>query len=422
MRLGIVGGGIAGLGCAAELYKEHEITVFDRNSYPGGHSNTIEVDEDGRAVAIDTGFMVYNCETYPNLCRLFKALAVESFATDMSFSVQHGPRNIEWCGSSFDQLFGQRRNLFDARFWKFVLELDRFNKQAELDWNTPLIAELNIHEYVRKRGFSRELLDLYLLPMSSAIWSTPPDVMESFPASTLLTFFHNHRFNAGLKGHIQWYTIRGGSKEYVRKLIAPFRDRIKLNAAVARVRTTSTAVEVVCANGESLQFDKVIIAAHADEALAMLDQPDELESNLLENFRYSKSSTLLHTDENVMPATKKCWAAWNYRIEESREKLAPTTHYWMNRLQQVSDNKNYFVSLNADDLIAPDKILRSMVYTHPTFDRQTSLAQKELHRLNEQNRKIHFCGSYFSYGFHEDAYTSALRLGSAFRGEPACVR
>lgn len=421
-KLAIVGAGIAGLGCAHHLQKEYDITVFDGNTHAGGHSNTIDVDENGKNVAIDTGFMVYNPVTYPNLTRLFLELGVSSFATDMSFSVQHKPKDIEWCGSSLDQVFGQRKNLLRPRFWKFAFELDRFNKQAELDTGKDWVEDITIRQYADKHNFSREMLDLYLLPMGSAIWSTPPDVMLEFPASTLLRFFHNHRFNAGLDGHLQWFTVTGGAKEYVKKLIAPFANRVKLGNAVVSVEDRDHQVDVVLSNGERLQFDLVIIAAHADEALRLRTSATELETNLLSKFSYSTNDTLLHTDQSVMPSSKRCWAAWNYRIENGSTGLVPTTHYWMNRLQKVSQHRNYFVSLNANHLIDEKSILKRITYTHPTFNNEANRAQKELYRLNQAGNRIRYCGSYFKYGFHEDAYTSALTLSQSLLGEPICSR
>lgn len=418
-RVAIVGAGIAGLGSAHLLQNQFDVTVFDGNSYAGGHTNTVEVDEDGKAVPIDTGFMVYNPVTYPNLTRLFLDLGVSSFATDMSFSVQH--RSTEWCGSSLNQVFGQRKNLLNPSFWQFAFELDRFNKQAELDYNQPWVEDLTIQGYANRHGFSRQLLDLYLLPMGSAIWSTPPSTMLQFPAATLLRFFHNHRFNAGLDGHLQWFTVTGGAKEYVKKLTAPFAHKIKLGVPVFRVLEREGKVRVTLANNEQHEFDLVIMAAHADESLKMLSAPSELEQNLLKHFEYSTNHTLLHTDRKVMPSTERCWAAWNYRIEQQNGSLIPTTHYWMNRLQNVSNRKNYFVSLNADHLVDERTILKRITYTHPVFDKHTAQAQRDLHLLNSDDRLIRFCGSYFAYGFHEDAYTSAVNLCSKLLGEPVCT-
>lgn len=420
--IAIVGAGIAGLGCAYLLNRHYNITLFDGNAHAGGHSNTVCVDEEGQSIPIDTGFMVYNHQTYPGLTKLFQDLGVDTFATDMSFSMHHKPRRIEWCGSSLNQVFGQRKNIFNPSFWRFVLELDRFNKQAEEDYSAQWIADIDIFEYCRKRGFGQDLLDLYLLPMGSAIWSTPPDTMRKFPAATLLRFFHNHRFNSGLNGHLQWFTIKGGSREYVKRMIGPLADRVRLATPVQAVRTVSNGVELQV-QGQPLFYDLAIVATHADEALKLLEHPGELEQQLLGKFSYSRSSTWLHTDSIVMPESRRCWASWNYKLEEINEQLVPTTHYWMNNLQQVSRKRDYFVSLNADHLVDRATVLKELSYTHPTFTNETRNAQSDLHLLNAPDRSIRFCGSYFGYGFHEDAYRSALELCSPLlSGEPACIK
>lgn len=421
-RLAIVGTGIAGLGCAHNLHKDYDLTIFEKNSYVGGHTNTVDANEDGQTIAIDTGFMVFNHETYPNLTRLFQSLNVDTKPTDMSISVQSHAHNIEWCGSSINQVFGQRKNLVSPRFWKLMLDLNRFNTQAEADVSNESVQALTVAEYVRYRTFGDDLLDMYLVPMASAIWSMPPSATKSFPVSTLLRFFHNHRFNSGLNGHLKWFTVVNGSREYVKKLIAPFSDRIRLNSPVLQIKRTNSSICVTTPHGKEF-FDQVILASHADESLELIDRPTALEIELLKEFSYQTNDATLHTDTSVMPKTKRCWAAWNYRFGKTVDDNAPpTTHYWMNRLQGVSQKRDYFVSLNSDAIIDPSKIIKQIKYKHPTYTLDSIAAQARLQELNNQpGQQLLFCGSYFKYGFHEDAFTSALTLCRQLKREVAPV-
>lgn len=372
--------------------------------------------EDGRDVPIDTGFMVFNHETYPNLVRLFAELGVETKKTDMSFSVQHVPSNLEYNGGSLDLLFGQRRNLFRPRHWLMLRAIDRFNKEAPAALDDPRWAEMSLRDYVAARGYGEDMLKLYLVPMASAVWSTPPEKIDAFPAMTLLRFWRNHGF-LGLDTQHQWWTVCGGAKSYVAKMTARFRDRIRTGRKVVRVIRDGTGVKIRDAGGREEQFDKVILACHGDQALALLDVPAGLEARLLPHFKYQPNTATLHTDERFMPRTRRCWASWNYRIDESG---APQTHYWMNRLQGVSDRVNYLVSLNCHGQIAPEKVLRRMDYEHPLFDLAAIRAQKELPALNQisPSQTTYFAGAWFKYGFHEDGFTSAIECARAVAREP----
>ena len=417
--LAIIGTGIAGLGCAYFLHDRFGSTLFELEKHIGGHTNTVMVEEAGRAVPIDTGFMVFNRVTYPNLTRLFRELDVETKPASMSFSVQHTPTGLEYNGGSPNLLFGRRRNLVSLRYWRMLLQIRRFNGEALAALDDPKYADYSLRDYVAERRYGDDMLNLYLNPMSSAVWSTPPDLMLEFPAMTLLRFWHNHGF-LGLHTQHPWFTVVGGAKSYVEKITAPLGDRVKQQKVTRVARTNGTAI-VSTASGATTTFDKVILACHADQALKLLADPTDLESRLLREFRYQPNTATLHTDSSLMPRTRRCWASWNYRLDLARDgKVIPTTHYWMNSLQGVSENENYFVSLNAHDRIAPAKILRRIEYEHPVFNLAAIAAQKELPQLNRlaTSQTTYFAGAWFKYGFHEDGLNSALECARAITGEP----
>jgi predicted NAD/FAD-binding protein len=410
-RVAIIGTGIAGLGCAHFLHSSYDLTLFEAGDYAGGHSNTVLLPEPGRAepVAVDTGFMVFNRVTYPLLCRLFEVLGVETKPTSMSFSVRDAKSSLEYCGSSVNRLFAQRRNLLRPRFYRMLASIGRFNGEAAAALSDPGVQDQTLGEYVRARGYGRDFLELYLKPMSSAVWSTPPALMETFPAATLLRFFHNHGF-LGLHSQHPWYTVSGGSRRYVEKLTSPWRDRIRLGSPAARVTRPGSGVRIRLASGETHVFEKVILACHADQALALLGDPTPDESRLLGEFRYQRNPATVHTDSSVMPRTRLAWSSWNYEIARDGQ---CATHYWMNSLQGVSDKVDYFVSINRPEAIDPARVLRRISYDHPLFSLGAMRAQSELPGLNEHSGAetgTYYAGSYFRYGFHEDALLSAVRL------------
>lgn len=417
--LAIIGTGISGLGCAYFLYERFNLSLFDGNSHAGGHTNTITVDEEGVPIPIDTGFMVFNRVTYPNLTRMFGELGVGIMPSPMSFSVQHVPSGLEYNGGSLDLLFGQRRNLLRPRHWRLLAQIDRFNREALEGLEDPQYLRHTLREYVEQRGYGADMLNLYLIPMGAAVWSAPPDRMLDFPAMTLLRFWKNHGF-LGLHTQHPWLTVKGGAKTYVSRLTLPFRDRIALENRAVRVRREERQATVEFADGTRRAFDKVILACHADQALALLADPTEAEARLLREFRYQPNTATLHTDPSFMPRTRRCWASWNYRIDAAPDgSLLPTTHYWMNSLQRVSERRNYFVSLNCHDRVAPDKVLRRIEYEHPLFTRGAVAAQRELPALNRisPDQTIYYAGAWFKYGFHEDGFTSGLECARAITGE-----
>ncbi len=408
-KLAIIGTGIAGMGCAHFLQKKYDLSIFEQNTYIGGHTNTLTVNEDGTDVYLDTGFMVFNFETYPHLCGLFEEIKAPIMKTDMSFSVQHRASGLEYCGSGINGLFAQRKNIFNLRYIKMLLEISRFNKISVQILEDKRYENYSLIQFIKEFGFSEDMLWKYLVPMSSAVWSTPMDKMLDFPALTLIRFFKNHGF-LGLNTQHQWYTLKNGSQSYREILIHPFRDKIQVDNAALRVEKKNSKAVVHLKDGSKQEFDKVIFACHADQALALLAEASPLEKRLLSAFKYQKNSATVHTDESVMPKNRRTWSSWNYRIEDINGKQTPTTIYWMNRLQGVSKKKNYFVSINAfPNSIAKEKLIKEIDYEHPLFDLEAIKAQKELPSLNE-NGPLYYCGSYFKYGFHEDAFKSAVEL------------
>ena len=301
-KLAIIGTGISGLGCAHFLQRDFDVTLFEQNPYTGGHTNTVTVPEagTGRPLPIDTGFMVFNYETYPHLTRLFGELQVPVKKTSMSFSVRHEDSGLEFAGSSLNHLFAQRRNLFRPRFLRMLLSIDRFNREAIEALADPAWADVTLADYVRRRGYGADFLDLYLVPMSSAVWSTPPDRMLTFPATTLLRFFHNHGF-LGLHTQHQWWTVDGGAQGYVRRLTFPWRERIRHDAKVVGVRRAPGGVTLTLHTGATEHFDRVILACHADQSLALLADPTPEEWRLLGEFKYQPNVAMLQTDHPVMP-------------------------------------------------------------------------------------------------------------------------
>jgi predicted NAD/FAD-binding protein len=418
--LAIIGTGIAGLGCAHFLHRRFDLTLFERNAHAGGHTNTLDVQEPGRTVPFDTGFMVFNRVTYPYLCALFEELKVPVQRTDMSFSVQHCPTGLEYSGSSLNHLFAQRRNLLRPGYWRLLLQINRFNEEAVPALSQPEWEGVTVGDYVDRRGYGQDFLDLYLVPMSSAVWSTPPDRMREFPARTLIRFFHNHGF-LGLKTQHPWWTVTRGAREYVRRLIPPFENRIHRDLPAVSVRREGGKAVVTTADGRSARFDKVILASHADESLRMLSDADAEERRILGEFHYQPNLATVHSDPSVMPRAPLAWSAWNYRIARRPDgSIRPQTVYWMNRLQGLDTSTPYFVSINGEHEVDPARVHRTLPYEHPLFSLGAIRAQAELPGLNRRSpdQAVHFAGSYFRYGFHEDAFGSAVDLSRVLLGEP----
>ena len=407
-RIAVVGSGVAGLSAAWLLSQRHEVTLFDQNGYLGGHSNTVEVMGERGPVAVDTGFIVYNALNYPNLVRLFEHLDVDTEASDMSFAVTLRGGELEYAGTNLAGLFAQSSNLLRPRFWRMLADLHRFYRQAQSYRAEAARDRLSIGELLDRHKHSAAFRDDHLMPMAGAIWSATDAQMAAYPATAFIDFFANHGL-IQYANRPQWRTVVGGSREYVRRLVAGISGGAQLRARVISITRDDAGVSVGLADGRRLPFDQVVIAAHADQALGLLEQPSADESRLLGAFRYSRNRAVLHRDPGLMPVRRAAWASWNYL--SAPDSLAVT--YWMNQLQPLPTRQQLFVTLNPPR--EPRAIEREFSYEHPLFDLAALDAQRELARL-QGVRRTWFCGSYFGYGFHEDALESGLWVAEALGG------
>ncbi|MCL4138890.1 UNVERIFIED_CONTAM: hypothetical protein GTU68_050715 [Idotea baltica] len=394
------------------LAQRYEILLIDSNDYIGGHTNTVPVKNEatGTLTAVDTGFIVYNEPNYPHLVGLFDSLGVATRATDMTFSASIANSGLEYAGNNLDTLFAQRKNLLSPRFLKLVYDIVKFNRHAKaLLKDDDASSTLTLGEFLADMRIGKAMQNDYLLPMAAAIWSCPPQQMQSFPAKSFAQFFDNHGL-LNVKDRPQWRTVVGGSRCYVDKLLASFQGQVITNNGVRKIDRQADGITLFLEDGQQHKVDQVVIATHADQALSLLENPNEQEQNLLSSFRYQSNDTYLHTDANLMPKQRKVWSCWNYLAKQSGEVLpSVSVTYWMNALQGLDQSENYFVSLNPLQTIDADKIIRRIHYMHPVFDHQAMAAQKQLHSLQGQH-KTWFAGSYFGYGFHEDALRSAVSI------------
>ncbi len=414
-KLVVIGSGIAGMSAAYFLQDKFDVTLLEKNNYIGGHTNTVYVKEDDRQLPIDTGFMVFNEITYPNLIKLFNKLKVNYKNTDMSFAVKHMGTGLEYNGSSMSGLFSQRKNIFKPSFWKLLFEINRFNKLAPSLLNLKGFENLSIKDFISEYEFSKAFLNNFLIPMSSAVWSTPFDQMLDFPAKSLIQFFYNHGF-LGLDTQHQWKTVIDGSEQYKKKLLKSFKGIYKIDSGVKSVEKVGSKWLVTLLNGKSDEYDKVVFASHADETLSMLKKPTNKQEQLLSQFKYQKNIAVLHTDSTVMPVSKRAWSSWNYVIDKEVNDKTFTVYY-MNMLQGVSKKEDYFININGEDFVSPNKVIKRIEYYHPLFDLNAMKAQDSLFDLNKEEDNMYFCGSYFKYGFHEDALTSSVNLCEFILGE-----
>lgn len=408
-NIAIVGAGIAGLGAAYALKDTANVTVLEKRDRLGGHAATVDIDYDGTPIAVDTGFIVFNHKTYPNLCGLFDAIGVETFGSQMCFGFADG--RTEW-SSDNSGLFAQRRNLVSPRHLFMLRDILRFNAQAQRDLDAGTIGDGALIDYLARHKFGRPFRENYLLPMGAAIWSTTEGGMMDQPAATVLRFFQNHQL-INMK-RPKWYTVTGGSREYVRKLGAILGDRVRLSADIAGVRRIPGGAVIGFADGREERFDEVILACHSDQALALLDDPDADEKAYLGAIRYAPNTAVLHRDVALMPKKRAAWASWNYRARPGQD-LAEVTYY-MNRLQGIDAQKPLFVTLNPGAEIDPATVFGTYQYDHPQFDTAAVAAQRRFNQV-QGVRHTWFAGAWLGYGFHEDGLRAglrvALRLGGA---------
>lgn len=410
MKIAIIGSGIAGLTAAHFLHKQHDITLYEAANYIGGHVNTIEVKEGDKSFAVDTGFIVFNNWTYPNFENLLNNLNVEVQDSEMSFSAKCEDTGFEWSGNGLRGLIFNSDNWRKIKSYQIFSDVVRFNNTSKEFLNNAE-SKLTLGEFLAHHRFSDAFIKHYLLPMGAAIWSSEPQQMNEFPAISFLDFFNNHGL-LNLKHRPQWKTIVGGSKQYVRELTRPFKNRIHLNSPVELVKRAAQRVEIFARGRKPEYFDHVFFACHSDQAHKLLEQPTTEEAQVLSSIRYQTNTAVLHTDETLMPTRKSAWSSWNYLVSEQSSANVKVTYY-MNRLQNLSANQDYFVTLNLDHKINPEKVIRTINYMHPVFNRPAIEAQKQ-HQLINGTQNTWYCGAYWRNGFHEDGVWSAIQSVEQF--------
>jgi predicted NAD/FAD-binding protein len=396
---------------AHHLSRDHEVEVYEAGDHAGGHTHTVDVEHEGREYAVDTGFIVYNDWTYPNFVKLIDELAVPWQPSAMSFSVRCEKTGLEYNGTNLNSLFAQRRNFVSPSFLRMVADILRFNRRAP-DLLAGADAGNSLGSYLRDEGYSKYFIDHYIIPMGAAIWSSRPVDMLRFPARFFVEFFANHGF-LSVNERPTWRVIRGGSREYVKRLTAPFAGRIHLNTAVASLQRHAHKVALRVRNGTVEHFDQVFVACHSDQALALLADPSPEEREILGAIRYQANQAVLHSDTRFMPRRTLAWAAWNYHLPiEQYDRVTVT--YNMNILQSLTAPVQFLLTLNRGEDVDPAKVLGSYVYHHPVYTTAAVAAQKRRHEINGA-RRTYYCGAYWSYGFHEDGVKSALVALDEFR-------
>lgn len=414
LSVAVVGSGVSGSAAAWALHPVHDVTLYERDVRPGGHTATVDIDYDGTPISVDTGFIVYNEANYPNLTALFGELDVATHTSDMSFSVSLEHGSLEWSGNNLASVFAQKRNLFRPSFLFMLREILRFNRICLVDRSAGRLEAMSIGDYLNWRGFSPGFTNNYLVPMAAAIWSSPAAKMLDFPAEHFIQFFDNHRLIYA-RPH-PWRTVSGGSRNYLEKLLRPLGDRVRVGCGVQSVRRENGKVVIVDEQGGTATFDKVVLAAHTDQTLAMLADPAPVERSLLSSVPYHANRVVLHRDTALMPKRRKCWASWNYlRSTQPCGRHGVAVTYWMNRLQGISDEYPLFVTLNPESEPAPGSVFAEFCYEHPQFDASSMAAQQKLKSIQGDNNTF-FAGAWTGYGFHEDGLSSGLAAAEALGG------
>jgi len=416
MRIAIVGGGIAGITAAHLLQGPHEVTLYEKNDYVGGHTHTVTIPEGPDAgLPVDTGFIVLNDRTYPVLNRFLRALGVAIRKSDMSFSYYDERGGFQYASSNLNTLFAQRRNLINPGYWAMLGEILLFNRMVSRKLSSGKLENLTLGQFLGRFRFSNRFREQYLFPMVAAIWSAPDLEVNRFPMLTFARFFDNHGL-LSVHNHPQWYYVAGGSHTYVKAFLRQFTGTVLTRTPPVSIQRSEKGVRITLRDGSSETFDKAVIATHADEALQLLADPSEDERLLLGAWRYSVNQTVLHTDLSWMPSNPNAWASWNvFRARRARDDAPVTLTYYMNRLQQLPARTPYLVTLNPFRPVAEKTIIARMTYTHPIYTFDSLRTQTELPTLNGV-RHTYFCGSYFGYGFHEDGARSGVQVAAALEG------
>jgi predicted NAD/FAD-binding protein len=410
MRIAIVGAGVSGLVAAHLLHREHEIVVYEANSYAGGHTNTIRVDTDHATHHVDTGFIVMNDRNYPLFTRLLDRLGVARQPTHMSFSVKGEERDFEFSGTPRG-LLCQPGNIASPRFQRMIVDLLRFNRALRRLLEGEESGE-SMRDFLARHRFSRAFVERLIVPQLSAVWSADPREAGSFPARFIAEFFANHGM-LGFRDRPRWATVSGGSARYVEALTQPFADRIRLGAPVSSITRAADAVELVAAGSDVERYDHVIVATHSDQALRMLTDASARERELLGAIRYQPNEAVLHTDSSLLPRRRWARSAWNFHLLSEPKPLSTVTYY-MNHLQRLTADRDFCVTLNRTEAIDPAKIIRTICYSHPMYTPRGVAAQSEHSAISNLSSRTHYCGAYWGWGFHEDGVRSALRACAPF--------
>ncbi len=413
--IAVIGTGIAGLSCAWLLNKSANITLYEANDYIGGHSNTVDIVVGGKTIPVDTGFIVYNPTNYPNLTALFDMLDVPTKGTDMSFSVSLDDGRFEYSGGDGFGLLAQPMNLLRPRFWKMISGILRFYKMSDAFLAESDGEDISLRDLLSRHGFTEAFIKDHLAPMGAAIWSSNCDDILDYPAASFLRFFKNHGL-VQLTDRPAWRTVMGGSREYVRRLTAPFGDKIRLSDPVEQVRKLGSKLELITRTGERALYDHVVFACHSDQALRLIDQPDGKAAGALSAMRYSRNQVALHSDISLMPRRKAAWASWNYiERRDMGHTAGPAVSYWMNRLQHLDTDHPVIVTLNPDRDIRRDLVHGWYDYEHPVFDRASHAARQQLW-ASQGTDNMWFCGAYLGDGFHEDGIQAGLAVAELLGG------
>ena len=410
MKIAVIGSGISGLSAAYYLSKKFKLDLYEKEDHFGGHSYTYDIKDNQKILPVDLGFIVFNELTYPNLINFFQELKVPYEKSNMSFAVSVKDTNVEYAGKNLSSIFSNKKNIFNIHFLKMIREIISFYKTAPQLLNND-IQNTSLGDYLDQSKISEYFKNYHIIPMVAAIWSMPFSKAKDMPLKLFLNFFINHGLFK-LKDRPQWFTVAGRSKSYVSKILPEISGEYYKNYKVKKITRSENNVRInIGANDDFVDYDGVVLACHANESLALLAEPSEQEKNILSEFQYVTNNAFLHTDEQLMPKNKLAWSSWNSISKQDLTNTCVT--YWLNLLQNLNTDKNYFLTLNPIQSIEPEKVIKKVIFTHPYFNLKNTNLQKDLKLLQGKNRTW-FCGSYFGYGFHEDGLKSALEVVKLF--------